>query len=245
MHSTWSDGSQTLEDIIEAGISLGLPFLRRDRSLLRAEDRRRRLDGGAGGAAPGDRPAEPEVSRQVSAAQGDRSEHPRRRHRSTWSRTSCALLEIVVAAPHSVLRSPDDQTARMVNAVSTPGVHILGHPRGRMIGSRPGVSADWDRVFKAAAKSRRRDRDRRRPVAAGSGLRHRAARGRRRLPLRARQRRALDRRAAPTPTPRSPTRASPASPPIASSIAGRWSGCSSGRSNGRPEGRHYLATPHD
>jgi len=63
-----------------------------------------------------------------------------------------ALLEIVVAAPHSGLRSGVDQTARMLKAVSARGVHILGHPRGRKIGSRPGVSADWDRVFKAAAR---------------------------------------------------------------------------------------------
>jgi putative hydrolase len=61
-------------------------------------------------------------------------------------------LEIVVASPHSKLRTSDDQTPRMVAAVSTPGVHILGHPRGRMFGSRPGVSADWDRVFAAAAE---------------------------------------------------------------------------------------------
>jgi histidinol phosphatase-like PHP family hydrolase len=38
----------------------------------------------------------------------------------------------------------------MVAAVQTKGVHILGHPRGRMYGSRPGVTADWDRVFAAA-----------------------------------------------------------------------------------------------
>jgi histidinol phosphatase-like PHP family hydrolase len=42
----------------------------------------------------------------------------------------------------------------MIAAVSMPGVHILGHPRGRMFGSRPGVAADWDRVFAAAAESR-------------------------------------------------------------------------------------------
>jgi histidinol phosphatase-like PHP family hydrolase len=60
-------------------------------------------------------------------------------------------LEIVVASPHSRLRSSDDQTPRMLAAVTTPGVHILGHPRGRMFGSRPGVNADWDRVFAAAA----------------------------------------------------------------------------------------------
>jgi histidinol phosphatase-like PHP family hydrolase len=62
-------------------------------------------------------------------------------------------LEIVVASPHSKLRSRDDQTPRMLRAVATPGVHILGHPRGRKFGVRPGISADWDRVFAAAAKS--------------------------------------------------------------------------------------------
>ena len=41
----------------------------------------------------------------------------------------------------------------MIAALETPGVHILGHPRGRMYGSRPGVSADWDRVFAAAART--------------------------------------------------------------------------------------------
>ena len=46
-------------------------------------------------------------------------------------------MEIVVAAPHSALRSAADQTPRMLGAVQTPGVHILGHPRGRMYGSRP------------------------------------------------------------------------------------------------------------
>jgi putative hydrolase len=63
-----------------------------------------------------------------------------------------AQLEIVVAAPHSALRSSADQTARMLGAVQTPGVHILGHPRGRMYGSRPGVTADWEQVFAAAAR---------------------------------------------------------------------------------------------
>ena len=83
---------------------------------------------------------------------GDRSQHPRRRH-DRHGAARAGALEIVVAAPHSALRTSADQTARMVNAVSAPGVHILGHPRGRKFGARPGVSADWDRVFKAAARS--------------------------------------------------------------------------------------------
>lgn len=59
---------------------------------------------------------------------------------------------MVLAAPHSKLRTPDDQTSRLVRAVVTPGVHVLAHPRGRMSDSRPGINADWDEVFAAAAE---------------------------------------------------------------------------------------------
>ena len=61
-------------------------------------------------------------------------------------------VELVLAAPHSKLRTNDDQTPRLLAAIDTPGVHVLAHPRGRMSDSRPGVSADWPRVFAAAAE---------------------------------------------------------------------------------------------
>jgi histidinol phosphatase-like PHP family hydrolase len=61
-------------------------------------------------------------------------------------------FEFVVASPHSQLRRPDDQTARMLGAVRSAGVAMLGHPRGRMFDKRAGVLADWDRVFAEAAK---------------------------------------------------------------------------------------------
>jgi len=63
-------------------------------------------------------------------------------------------FEFVVASPHSLLRKSIDQTERMVGAVSQPGVSILGHPMGRKYNNRPGVSADWLRVFEAAAARR-------------------------------------------------------------------------------------------
>jgi histidinol phosphatase-like PHP family hydrolase len=64
-----------------------------------------------------------------------------------------ARFELVLAAPHAALRTTEDQTARMMTVVSTPGVHILAHPRGRKLASRPGIAADWDRVFAAAART--------------------------------------------------------------------------------------------
>ena len=62
-------------------------------------------------------------------------------------------LDLVVASPHSILRKSVDQTDRMVAAVSLPGVHILGHPRGRMFNLRHGVIADWPTVFARAAST--------------------------------------------------------------------------------------------
>jgi putative hydrolase len=61
-------------------------------------------------------------------------------------------FEFIVASPHSLLRKTIDQTARMVGAVSQPGVCILGHPMGRKFNQRPGVTADWEKVFAVAAR---------------------------------------------------------------------------------------------
>jgi histidinol phosphatase-like PHP family hydrolase len=61
--------------------------------------------------------------------------------------------DIVVAGCHSHLRRPEDQTARLVAAVRHPGVHVLGHPRGRLFGTVRTIRADWAAVFEAAAAS--------------------------------------------------------------------------------------------
>lgn len=60
-------------------------------------------------------------------------------------------LAAVVASVHTDLRSARDQTARLVRAVETPGVAVLGHPKGRLYDMRSGVRADWPRVFARAA----------------------------------------------------------------------------------------------
>jgi histidinol phosphatase-like PHP family hydrolase len=62
-------------------------------------------------------------------------------------------FELVIAAPHSALRKLDEQTNRMLAAVRTPGVHVIGHPRGRVFNKREGIRANWKRVFAEAAKA--------------------------------------------------------------------------------------------
>jgi len=64
-----------------------------------------------------------------------------------------AKLDIVVASVHSKLRMERQQmTERMVMAVASPHVDILGHCTGRMIGKRPESTFDADYVFAACAQ---------------------------------------------------------------------------------------------
>ena len=64
-----------------------------------------------------------------------------------------ARLDWVVASVHSYFRqTKDEMTARLIRAVSSDHVDCLAHPTGRKIGERPPYDADWDLVFRAAAE---------------------------------------------------------------------------------------------
>jgi putative hydrolase len=61
-------------------------------------------------------------------------------------------LDIVVASVHSKLRQDSaDMTRRMVRAVESEHVDILGHCTGRLIGKRPESTFDADVVFAACS----------------------------------------------------------------------------------------------
>ena len=153
MHSTWSDGAEPLDALIEGCLargyrycaitdhSYGLPIAG-GVSMANLAKQHREID---------------QLNRRYATrfrmiksieanigADGTVDMTPAERRQ----------LELIVAAPHSKLRVADDQTARMINAIATPGVAVLAHPRGRMYGSRAGVHADWDAVFAAAAARR-------------------------------------------------------------------------------------------
>ena len=64
-----------------------------------------------------------------------------------------AKLDVVVASPHVSLRQdPATATARLLAAIRHPLVHILGHPTGRFVGRREGLSPDMNALFEAAAE---------------------------------------------------------------------------------------------
>lgn len=151
MHSTWSDGTERIATMARAAMDLGhtclgitdhsygLPIARgismeqASRQWLEIDEVNAKYAGRF------------RVFKGIEAnvlADGSLDVQPEER----------LLFEFVVASPHSQLRRSEDQTPRMVNAVKAPGVAILGHPRGRMFNSRPGISADWDAVFEAAAR---------------------------------------------------------------------------------------------
>ncbi len=60
---------------------------------------------------------------------------------------------LVLAALHTGLTERGDQTARLVRAVSEPGVWALAHPRARLFARRGGVRANWEVVFRATASA--------------------------------------------------------------------------------------------
>ncbi len=66
-----------------------------------------------------------------------------------------AALDIVVASPHASLKQePGVATERLLRAIRHPLVHIIGHPTGRLINRREGLSPDMPTLVAAALEHR-------------------------------------------------------------------------------------------
>jgi putative hydrolase len=151
MHSTFSDGSQTLEQIVTACLALGheyaavtdhsygLPIAHgmSMESAARQHDEIDRLNAQYAG-----------TFRLLKGVEANILEDGR----LDMTRDELRRFDLVVASPHSELRSRADQTARLLAAVSHPYVDILGHPSGRRYDRRAGLSVRWAEVFAAAAR---------------------------------------------------------------------------------------------
>ena len=151
MHSTWSDGSESLLSMIEGCAALGqtclgitdhshgLPIAK-GMSMETVARQQAEID-----ALNEELAGRFRVFKGIEAniqADGTLDLAPDERQQ----------FEFVVAAPHAKLRRTEDQTGRMLAAVGAPGIAMLGHPRGRVFDTRGGVQCDWPRIFAVAAE---------------------------------------------------------------------------------------------
>jgi DNA polymerase (family X) len=152
VHSTWSDGQNTIREMAEACIARGYTYLGiTDHSKVAAY---------AGGL------SEDDLMRQREEI--DRLNEEYRGRLYILHGTECdilkdgaldfadrvlARLDFVVASIHSNFQmSREEQTRRLVRAITNPFVDIVGHSTGRVLLSREGYPLDMDEVIDAAAR---------------------------------------------------------------------------------------------
>jgi histidinol phosphatase-like PHP family hydrolase len=151
MHSDWSDGSPTVQEIADACFQRGYHYaavtdhsyglkIAGGMSMAEAAQQRKAIDDVNARRANQFRLLQGIEANIDAAGQLDLTDD------------EAATFDVVLAAPHSRLRRDEDQTNRMLAAIAHPAVRILAHPRGRITGSRAGVIADWDTVFASAAQ---------------------------------------------------------------------------------------------
>ena len=150
MHTTWSDGRESLETMAQAAAGHG-------HSYVAVTDHSKGLPIAKGM----DEPTLLRQGRAIDAYNADgriRLLHSLEMNLSPQGEgdmdpDALGRLELVLGAFHSALRETTDQTDRYLAAVRNPTVTVLAHPRGRRFGARRGLDADWDRVFAAAAEA--------------------------------------------------------------------------------------------
>jgi DNA polymerase (family 10) len=152
VHSDWSDGAESLESIVEGAAAFGHDYvcitdhatgpgvvggigldddrLREQLPEIRAVDDAVDIDVLAG------------VEANIDADGA-----------ITVDDDLLADFDLVVASPHSGLGATGPQaTERLVTAIEHPEVDIIGHPSGRLLNQRSGMTFDSERVAEAAAE---------------------------------------------------------------------------------------------
>ncbi|MDB5043508.1 MAG: DNA-directed polymerase [Candidatus Eremiobacteraeota bacterium] len=150
LHCTWSDGRNTLEEMIAGAAARGYAYhsisdhswgrgrMGLDPSDLRAQRARVRELGERHGV------------RTLCSAEVDILPDGA----LDYDDAILAELDIVVASVHSAFNlSREAMTARLIRACENPYVTIIGHPTGRNVETFAGYDFDHDAVFAAAART--------------------------------------------------------------------------------------------
>ncbi len=151
MHSTWSDGAETIEAMLQACAARGYEYFAiTDHSpalaMVRGLDARR-------------------LRQQAAEIATLQAKYPRIRilramevdiladGRLDMDDESLASLDLVLAAVHSKFDlEPAAQTTRLLAAMRHPLVQIWAHPTGRRLGRRGAMEFDVDEVLRACAE---------------------------------------------------------------------------------------------
>jgi DNA polymerase (family 10) len=153
MHSTWSDGANTIIELAQAALARGLDYILitdHSQSLgiaggLSVEELRRQR---------GEiKAVNEQLGGQIRVLAGVECEI-KSDGSLDYPDEVLAELDIVLASLHSGLRTGREKTTdRMLAAIRNPHVDIIAHPTGRLIGQREGADLDMDAIFKAAAET--------------------------------------------------------------------------------------------
>src|SRR5579884_3112194 len=154
MHTQWSDGSGSVEEMARAGIDRGYEYIS-----ITDHSKGLKIAGGI------DEAQLKQQAEEIGRVNGTLASEGHKFHvlrsielnidpRGNGDMDSGALakLDLVLGCFHSALRKKEDQTERYLAALRNPDIQILGHPKGRIYNFRLGLNADWPRVFALAAE---------------------------------------------------------------------------------------------
>jgi DNA polymerase (family 10) len=153
MHSTWSDGVNTIEELAQAALERGLEY-------ILITDHSQSL-GVAGGLSAEDLLRQREEIREVNERMGDKirvlagvETEIKADGSLDYADDVLAELDLVIASLHSGLRTGREKTTeRMLAAIRNPHVDIIAHPTGRLIGQREGADLDMETIFRVSAET--------------------------------------------------------------------------------------------
>jgi len=153
MHTTWSDGKYSAEEMVEASRKRGYKY-------IALTDHSKSL-GVAGGLSDKDLMKHTEECRALDAKYPDirvlagTEVDIRQDGTLDYSDELLAKLDFVVASLHSGFKQARATlTARVVRSLHNPYVRVIGHPTGRLLGDRDPYDLDLDEVMKEAARTR-------------------------------------------------------------------------------------------
>jgi histidinol phosphatase-like PHP family hydrolase len=150
MHTTWSDGAESLADMVSAAALRGYEYvavtdhsqglrIARGMSEDKLREQWRAIDA-LSASRPGIGVLRGLEMNLAPDGTGDMSDEVLRG------------VDVVLGAFHSQLRVTEDQTERYLRALANPNLNVIAHPRGRRYDVRFGLRADWERVSRAAAE---------------------------------------------------------------------------------------------